>query len=192
MGGNKKTILSSNSIVRIKKLSDGTFEVSQWADGIFDFILIEAEKLSMDDEFMKYEPKTINERETKKLVYEAIFNKVKNFYISSFRPSHDIYSKGICFWDKGGFPPTNKSYKWWSNAALEYGAFLGVLIKSLMMEGKSVEWTWDAVCNDPLKLLEYWKARFGVESSRLYSGLVSFDTWKVLNDGENFDVVFEK
>lgn len=170
----KKTVvtkLPAGEIVEIKKLADGTFAVTQHISEVLiaaTLILIEAEKLSMDDEFMKYEPVTEVEKETKALITEVIDAKVKNFYRPNFDPTFTKTGEGICF-AAGKKPAINKSYKWWDWAAkkympernsrlgtrLEYGAFLGVLIKKLIAEGKSVEWAWNAVCNDSRELGHY-------------------------------------
>ena len=136
-----------------------------------DFILIEAEKLSMDDEFMKFEPVTVEEHATKELISKAIKLKVKNFYRPKYDPSFTEDGKGICF-VSGKKPAVGKSYNWWDEAAkkykpernsrlgtrLQYAAFLGVLIKKLIEEGKSMEWAWNAVCNDSRELGHYWNS----------------------------------
>ena len=38
----------------------------------------------------------------------------------------------------------------------EYIAFLATLIKELVASGKSLEWAWNAVCNDSKELGNYW------------------------------------
>lgn len=74
----------------------------------------------------------------------------------------------ICF-VSGKKPAVGKSYDWWGETGkkyrpdcnsrlgtrLEYGAFLGVLIKNLVEDGKSIEWAWNAVCNDSKELGHY-------------------------------------
>ena len=70
-------------------------------------------------------------------------------------------------------PAVGKSYNWWYDTAkkynpernsrlgtrLQYGAFLGVLIKKLIEEGETMEWAWNAVCNDSRELGHYWNSK---------------------------------
>ena len=133
-----------------------------------DLVLIDAENLSMEDKFMQHKPRNNREMETKELIKEAIKKGVKNFW----KPKGDISltddENGICY-VPGKMPAVGKSYDWNEKAAnefwpernsrlgskLEYGAFLGVLIKKLIEEGKTVEWAWAAVCCDSRELGHY-------------------------------------
>jgi len=163
---------------KIIKLKDGTYKIVQKVEEVHgtndfnnDCIFIEAEALSMDDYFMKYEPKTEEEKEAKALISEVIVKKVKNFYRTKYDPSFTEDGAGICFMS-GKKPAVGRSYNWWYNVAkkynpernsrlgtrLQYGAFLGILIKQLVEEGKTVEWAWDAVCNDSRELGHYWNS----------------------------------
>lgn len=144
-------------------------EKSIWANG-YEFILVEAESLSLEDDFMKFEPQTDREKATKELISEAIHNGVKNFYRPKCDPSFDEQEK-ICY-QAGLEPAVNMTYGWWKTNAkkfcpdhisrlgtrLEYFAFLGVLVKKLVEEGKSVRWAWNAVCNDSHELGHYWNS----------------------------------
>jgi len=135
------------------------------------FILVEAENLSMKDKFMNYWPKTKWEVVTKKLICEAIRSGVKNFYRPKYDPSFAAEGDGIQFVARK-WPAVGKSYEWWVDAAkkyaparnsrlgtkLEYGAFLGVLIKKLVEEGWSVKKAWKAVCRDSKELGHYWNS----------------------------------
>lgn len=132
------------------------------------FILIEAEKLSYDDTFMQYDPQTENERLTKQLIAKAIETGVKNFYKAKRDPIYWMYD--IISFEIEGVPCNGASYDWWKEIAreynpqrnsrlgtvLQYEAFLGVLIKKLVEEGKSIEWAWNAVCNDSLELGDFY------------------------------------
>jgi len=168
-----------------------------------DFILIEAEKLSMDDDFMKFEPVTSEEYATKALISEVIKSKVKNFYRPKCDPSFTEDGKGIYF-VSGKKPALGKSYNWWYDVAkeynsrlnsrlgtrLQYGAFLGVLIKKLIEEGKTVEWAWNAVCNDSQELGHYWNSEnakhvFEPTGSRMICGFYDLaNTYKILAEDE--------
>lgn len=164
-------------------------------------ILIEAEKLSLDDEFMQHEPCTEAEVRTKELIVEAIRSNVKNFCRPEMDPS--FADDGIAY-VAGKKPAVGKSYVWWSKIAkkydpsrksrlgtrLEYGAFLGVLIKELVAEGKAVEWAWNAVCNDSKELGHYYdsknaKCEFEPTGSRLICGFYDLaNTYKILAEDE--------
>jgi len=169
-----------------------------------DFILIEAEKLSVKDTFMKYEPKTDEEKEAKKLISEAIKKKVKNFYRPKYDPSFTEDREGICF-VSGKRPAVGKSYNWWHDVAkkynpernsrlgtrLQYGAFLGVFIKKLIEEGKTVKWAWNAVCNDSRELGHYWNSEnakhdYETTGSRMICGIYDLaNTYKILAEDED-------
>lgn len=180
------TKLPAGDIVKIEKLPDGTFEVVQnvyeqetAVSKIFTnrpkitlkYRLVDAENLSLDDKFMKHKPKTDREEETKALIKEAIEKGVKNFYRPIMDPSFTKTGENICY-EKGRGPAVGKSYNWWKKVAeeycpernsrlgtrLEYGAFLGVLIKNLVADGKSISWAWNAVCNDSKDLGHYWNS----------------------------------
>ena len=182
-----ETQLPVGRIIQIKELSDGSYKVVQEvveevAEKVVEevvcepkvlsgnnIILIEAERLSAEDCFMCYIPKTNREKEMKELILEVIENKVKNFYRPIMDPS--FTDDGISY-VVGKNPAGCRSYNWWADTAkkydpsresrlgtrLEYGAFLGVLIKKLVEEGKSIEWAWNAVCNDSKELGHYWNS----------------------------------
>lgn len=134
------------------------------------FVLVEASKLSLNDEFMQYEPETGEEREFKLLLAKAIKSGLKDFKRPKCDPSFN--EGGICY-EYGKAPAVGKSYNWWNQVAknfkpeynsrlgtkTEYVAFLGVLIKQLVEEsGWSVKKAWDAVCNDSKELGHYWNS----------------------------------
>jgi len=131
------------------------------------FVLVEASKLSMDDEFMKYKRRTDREEKFAQALYTVIKGGIKDFYRPKVDPSFNEEGE-ICF----GFglkPAVGKSYNWWYAHAMrvdpkrksrlgtktQYIAFLGVLIKRLVEDGWSVENAWDAVCNNSKKLGHY-------------------------------------
>jgi hypothetical protein len=208
--------LPTGNILGINRLSDGRHVVLQEeptevfkrdARG-FDklviseneFILIEAEKLSMEDKIMKFKPRgEDNVKRTQDLIAEAISSGVKNFYRPVMDPS--FAEDGIAY-VVGKKPAVGKSYNWWVDTAkkydpsrksrlgthLEYGAFLGVLLKKLVEEGKSVEWAWNAVCNDSKELGHYWnyenaEHEFEATGSRLICGFYDLaNTYKILRE----------
>lgn len=189
---------------KIVKLENGTYKVVQKVTKVNEcFILIEAEMLSMHDEFMKYEPNTDRERELKALISEVIEKKVKNFYRPNCDPAFTS-NGGICF-EYGYKPAVGKSYYWWKNAAkeykpernsrlgtrLEYVAFLGVLIKKLIDEGMTVEQAWNSVCNDSVELGHCWNSKnaqkeYETTGSRQYCGFYDLvNVNKVLSNDED-------
>ena len=134
------------------------------------FELVEASTLSMQDEFMKHEPKTAEEKEFKQLLTDAIKKGLKDFYRPRFDPSLDENGE-ICY-KPSEKPAVGRSYNWWEKKAkefcrergsrlgskTEYVAFLGVLLKRLIADGWTVADAWSAVCNDSKKLGHYWNS----------------------------------
>ena len=195
------TKLPAGKILEIKELSDGTFEVVQ--EVVEEVAFIEAEELSLNDRFMKHKPCTKAEERAKQLIAEAIKAGVKNFYRPIMDPS--FVDDGISY-IAGKKPAIGKSYNWWVDTAknynpsrnsrlgtrLEYGAFLGVLIKKLVEEGMTVKWAWNAVCNDSKELGHYRdsenaKHEFETTGSRCICGFYDLaNTCKILSeDGES-------
>lgn len=134
------------------------------------FVLIEASKLSLDDDFLQYEPQTKNQQDFKKNLTSVIKSGVKDFYRPIYDPSFD--ENGNIVFVAGRKPAVGHSYNWWVKAAKrympergsrlgtkdEYVAFLGVLIKKLVAGGWSVADAWHAVCDDSKMLGHYWNS----------------------------------
>ena len=92
-----ETKLPAGEIIDIKRMFDGTWVIKQEVEfkeapkkvssipkiTIPEIIFrrVEAESLSLDDEFMKHSPKTEREKETKALIKEAIAKGVKTFIV---------------------------------------------------------------------------------------------------------------
>lgn len=139
------------------------------------FVLVEASKLSLDDEFMSHEPKTEEEKEFKQLLTEAIKSGLRDFYRPVFDPSFNE-NGGICYM-QGKKPAVGKTYDWWKKKAIkfmpkrgsrlgtrtEYVAFLGVLMKKLVRHGLPIAEAWNAVCNDSHELGYYWNCAKNVK-----------------------------
>ena len=112
-----------------------------------EFILVEASKLSLNDEFMQYEPETDKEREFKLLLAKAIKSGLKDFKRPKCDPSFNdegviIYEygqdpesdpsfndEGVICYEYGQDPARGKSYNWWNQVAKkfkpEYNSRLG-------------------------------------------------------------------
>ena len=206
-----ETKLPAGEIMGLERLADGTWVVKQkvaevrkpkaWGE---NFILIDAESLSLNDAFMQHEPVTEAEEDFKALLTEAITKGVKNFYRPKYDPTVTYGVRRISFVARME-PAVGKSYNWWFDVAkefnpkrdsrlgtrLEYVAFLGVLIKKLVEEGKSVEWVWNAVCNDSKELGHYWdsedaKHEFEPTGSRCICGFYDLaNTYKILSEDED-------
>ena len=122
------------------------------------FKLVRSSELSLSDEFLKYNPKTSAEKAFKKEVKKVIMTGVPHFYCPVIDPSVDVDGRICC--QHGMKPAVCKSYTWWFIHASEYCperksrlgtkseyiAFYAVRIKELVASGKSMEWTWNAVC----------------------------------------------
>ena len=167
------------------------------------FVLVEASKLSLDDMFMKYEPKTRSEMKFKEQLTEAIKKGVKDFWRPKYDPSFNEEKNGICYVE-GVKPAVGKSYNWWHKAATaycperhsrlgtksEYVAFLGVLIKKLVENGWKVGEAWRAVCCDSEELGHYCnstnaKHTFEDTGSREICGFFDLaNTYKILAEDE--------
>ena len=163
-----------------------------------EFKLIEASKLSLDDEFMRYEPRTDGQRYFKNNLTSAIKSGVKDFYRPIYDPSID--ENGNIVFVAGKMPAVWHSYDWWEKAAKEYMperrsrlgtkneylAFLGVLIKKLIAIGWNVADAWYAVCDDSKMLGHYWNSEnakndFEETGSREVCGFFDLaNTFKIL------------
>ena len=167
------------------------------------FVLVEASKLSLRDEFMKHKPKTEREERFKKQLTDAIKKGIKDFWRPKYDPSFNEEQTGICHVE-GKRPAVGKSYNWWNKVAKafcperhsrlgtksEYVAFLGVLIKKLVESGWEVEDAWRAVCCDSRELGHYWnspnvKNAFEDTGSREICGFFDLaNTCKILAEDE--------
>jgi hypothetical protein len=131
-------------------------------------ILVEASKLSLTDDFMNYQPKTLREEMLKESISKAITIGTKDFHRPIMDPSYANKACDIIHYKAGESPATEKSYNFWKETLKDpdsrwcfgtksqYVSFLGVLIKMLVAKEWTVEEAWDAICNDSKKLGNYW------------------------------------
>ena len=164
--GVNEEVMSDGSRVFTVKLDTATADDTDCnqREGIFK--LVPASQLSLEDGWMKYQPKTKAERNFKEMVETAIKSGLKDFYRPTLDPSFDDEWQ-ICY-QAGMEPAVGKSFAWWEENAKklgyrlgtysEYIAFLAVLIKEMVASGKSLEWAWNAVCNDSEELGNYWNS----------------------------------
>ena len=199
-------VMSDGSRVFTVKLDTATADdtACNQREGIFK--LVPASKLSLEDDFLKYQPKTKREREFKNLVEIAIKSGLKDFWRPVCDPSFD--DNGCICYEHGKKPAMGNGYHWWAKTAKEfkpeqgsrlgtkseYIAFLAVLIKELVDSGKSVEWAWNAVCNDSKELGNYWnsenaKHAFEDTGSREICGFFDLaNTYKILAEKDKESV----
>ena len=167
------------------------------------FVKVPASELRLDDDFMKYEPKTKREQKFKEQVEKAIKSGLKDFYRPKYDPSCSEDGTSICY-APGKKPAVGKSYNWWEKVAkefcpernsrlgtkYEYIAFVAVLIKKLVASGWSVTYAWNSVCNDSKELGHYWnsknaKCAFETTGSREICGFYDLaNTGKILAEDE--------
>lgn len=209
-----RTKLPIGAILEIEHLEDGSYEVVQEVfelveDELDDIlILIEAEELSVEDEFLQITSYYEQIRRTRQLIIEAINSGVKNFYRPIMDPSITRDRKNIFF--KAGSLPADSalSYIQWVELAkkvspsrnsrlgtrLEYGAFLGVLIKKLVEEGMGIYEAWNTVCIEPKKLGHYRNSEnakddLELTGSRCVCGFYDLsNTSKILSDDVRNDI----
>ena len=166
------------------------------------FILVEASKLSMDDEFMQYKPFGARQTKLKLLLSEIIQKGIDDFYCPNCNPSINEDNTGIVF-KVGENPVTGKSYEWWEKVAKEfmperhsrlgtiseYVAFLGVFIKRLVEEKKwSIANAWYTVCDDSRDLRTYYNGIYCSKAIRVRKILGFYDLTnfiKILSEDES-------
>lgn len=171
------------------------------------FILIEASKLSLDDDFMKYRPEKDEERvkNFKEKLTDVIKKGVTDFYRPKFDPSFANEEHTEICYIAGQKPAVGKSYSFWAKIAekfcperksriikkSEYIAFCGWLIKKLVESGWSKKKAWNAVCTDSRELGHYYNAEnskhdFETTKSREILGILYdlANTYKLVADDD--------
>lgn len=132
------------------------------------FPIVRASTLSLDDEFLKHEPKRSQQTNLKMDIILAIASGLPDFRAQIMDSSLD--NEEICF--KAGMKPAvGKTTEWWKKKVEAFmpekhsrigtikqrSAFLGLIIKYLIEErGYTVRDAWEAVCNQSRNLGHYW------------------------------------
>lgn len=163
----KNEIKVSIAQVRIGKITVEEFcnVFTKWGKTITKdcFILIQASKLSRNDEFMNHEPRNERESFLKKLLMDVIDSEIQDFYCPILNPivnkedkiEYVVSSKPTIF-----LYPAH-SYSNWKEIAreylksqnsrlgikLEYVAFCGEYIKQMVNTKWTVADAWDEVCS---------------------------------------------
>lgn len=214
-------VVDTSKMVTADEVTETKESVTSKAESQFEeeyddniFVLVEASKLSLDDEFMTHKPTTNKEKELKKLLTEAIKKGLKNFYRPVLDPSFNddgsiCYIQGkkpavVKYYMQCNNPSVVRNADWWKEITTkfmpergsrlgnvtEYIAFLGVLLKKLIKSGWSKAKAWDAVCNDSKELGHYWdsenaKREFETTGSREIVGFYDLaNTFKILMHGD--------
>lgn len=130
------------------------------------FVFVEASKLRPQSKFMHYTPKNYKDEKLMALLKNAINNYPRDFWYwqetsicdGNVKIGNKIIpnsSAGLSYyeWEKLA------AEFWYDGSSMlgsinEYVLYLGVLIKNLVKNGWSVEAAWNAVCNEPKKILE--------------------------------------
>ncbi len=125
------------------------------------FPIIPIEEISLQEDFMKYEPENSTEKRIKESIKEAKEMEMKNFRKPCMDPSFAADGETIIYC-AGEKPAVGKSEFWWEENAkkfmpeknsriindLEKDVSLGVLIRCLVKENHNVRDAWKIVCSD--------------------------------------------
>ena len=165
------------------------------------FPIVEASKLSLEDEFLKHQPNTPIQEDVKKTLIDAIKSGLSDFRHPFVDPS--VSNEKQIIFEKGNHPATGHKLKWWKgklktfmrnkNSRIGtkkyYCAFLGVIIKYLIeQEGYEISEAWEAVCDDSRKLGHY---KDSEEASHTFEPTGSRLVWKWHDLANTFKIIME-
>lgn len=137
------------------------------------FPVVKASTLSLEDEFLRHEPESINQSQFKQMLVVAIISGLSDFRAQLIDPSFD--ENGCICYKAGMKPAVAKSAEWWKKNAEEFMpekksrlgltkeriAFLGLLIKYLIEEQEyTVSNAWKAVCDQSKDLGHYYDSKY--------------------------------
>lgn len=141
----------------------------EWLEKYFP--IVRASELSLEDDFLKHEPETYNQREFKNRLIKAIKTGLRDFRAQRMDASFEE-GGNICY--KTGIKPARgESANWWNTKAREFMpekesrlgttkeriAFLALIIKYLIEEKEyTVENAWKTVCDQSRDLGNYHNA----------------------------------
>lgn len=145
-------------------------------DGQEAFILVEASKLSVDDDFITEVDAFGKVKKFRDVLINTIANTryINDFYVQAIDPSEKEDGSGIEY-VVGKMPAINHSYNWAREAAYNYAPqldsrlatevehtlFCGVLIKKLIENGCSVNEAWHKVADDSNLIGNYKNSKMG-------------------------------
>lgn len=167
------------------------------------FPIVEASKLSLDDDFLDYIPVTDRQKKLKSQIENVIKEGITDFRVQKYDPTFDD-DFNICY-GKLNKPAIDKSARWWKKRALEFWpekqsrlgninervAFLAVLIKQFVNEkNMNKEVAWNYICDNSCFLGNYWdsydsKHRLEKTGMRqVFKWLDLGNTYKIISDNE--------
>ena len=132
------------------------------------FPVVKASTLSLEDEFLKYEPETDLQSKFKERLTKAIESGLSDFRAQRMDPT--LGEDGKIYYQAGKKPKVDRCAYWWKREAEEFmpekesrlgttkerTAFLGLLIKYLIEKlGYTVSDAWQAVCDQSKDLGHY-------------------------------------
>lgn len=199
--------ISNGRIINAKLISDTKLKLTidlSYENYAYPFTLIEASKLSVNDEFMHFNPETEDQDYFKTVLTQVLQKGIKDFYKSNMDPSYTIYK--TFYFSENSKPATKlslstikdkvKTYNFKKGSRLgttdEYIVFLGYLIKQLHLYGNySLSKAWNAVITDSSELGNFTtllgeKNNIEKTNSRSILGFSDLgNTFKVLSDSND-------
>lgn len=196
--------VSGGRIVDTSITKDGAVRLTIKSD---EFVLVEASKLSLGDDFMDYRPRTERQIGLRNDLTRVIACGIKDFYRPVMDPSLDENGQ-LCF-IAGNKPAVGKSLSWWQDSAKafcpergsrlsrkdEYIGFIGCFLKNLINLGFSKDQAWEMLCDDSYLLGHYCNnnnhiATFEPTGTRQLCGFYDLgNTEKILNQNNCFFIV---
>ena len=174
----------------------------EWLDKYFP--VVQASTLSLNDEILKHEPETENQKDFKERLIEAIKSGLQDFRSPIMDPSLDKY--GNIRYKVGKKPAVGKAGIWWKIKAKEFLpekesrlgltkeriAFLALLMKELVAEWSySVSDAWKAVCDQSKDIGHYIdsinpKSKLEPTGSRKVGRLYDVGNTRKITKGEDY------
>ncbi len=165
------------------------------------FHLVRASSLSLDDQTLKYIPKTYEQKEFKKLAIEAIESKIPDFMAQTMDPCF-LNGKGMRFgYRKGEIAAVGLSANTWNELALNFCPekrsrignvyerviFLFFIMNYLIKTAKVKEdLAWEYICNNSTPIAYYRDSRC-YKGKRCSTGNTKVGIWYDL--GNTFKIV---
>ena len=201
---NKRIIPLDKRIKSVQIINGGTDLEITWVEGIYNiadfskeipesleyyFPIVKASELSLEDEFLRHNPETENQKVFKERLIQVIKSGISDFRAQKIAPSFD--AKGNITYKYDHSVATKQSAKWWYDKAKEFIpernsrlgttderiAFLGILLKELISEKKlAVDEAWRAICDDN-SILEKYMDCLDTENSIVTTGNGKIGVW---------------
>ena len=216
---NKRIIPLDKRIKSVQIINGGTDLEITWVEGIYNiadfskeipesleyyFPIVKASELSLEDEFLRHNPETENQKVFKERLIQVIKSGISDFRAQKIAPSFD--EQGKITYKYGDDVATKKSVEWWYDKAKEFIpernsrlgttderiAFLGILLKELISEKKlAVDEAWRAICDDNT-ILEKYMDWLDTENSIVTTGNGEIGVWCDLRTASTITVEQEE